>query len=138
MLIELLAGQLFLSIFNVANVNIDAYLIFNNKRVGHLVNFCAYAILTTLLCILFPFSTFAVVLFCISAFLNRQFTFDIPLNLRRGLEWDYQTLDASSNASLLDRLERSVFGNSPNVGKKIFKAYLACYAVTIILWLWIV
>lgn len=138
MLIELIVGQLFLAIFNIANVYVDAYLIFNKKTVGHVANFCTYALLTATLCALFSLPAIAIVLFCVSAFLNRQFSFDIPLNLRRKLPWYYQTKDTSANASLLDRIERRVFGNGENVGKRIARAYFIAYCVTIILWIWLI
>lgn len=45
----------------------------------------------------------------LSAFFNRQITFDIPLNLRRGLKWYYVSLDKPPKA-WLDRQEIKIFG----------------------------
>lgn len=47
--------------------------------------------------------------FAFSALFQRQLTFDIPLNLRRGLAWNYVSLDKPPNA-LMDKIEVRVFG----------------------------
>src|SRR5687768_12836091 len=100
MIIELLIGQLFLALFNVANAHIDAYRIIDNKTIAHAVNFGAYLLFTGMLCHLLSMPAYfflgilpygATPLFFLSAFFNRQFSFDIPLNLRRDLAWDYQS-----------------------------------------------
>jgi hypothetical protein len=137
MLIELLVGQLFLALFNLGNAFFDAYRILHNKTIAHAVNFGAYVIFAAVLCWLFSFSWIASGLFFLSAFFNRQFTFDIPLNLRRGLDWDYQSI-ANPPKSITDRIERAIFGVGPNVGKRIAKAYAVCYGVIITIWIWVV
>lgn len=138
MIIELLIGQLFLALFNIANSYIDAYRILSNKTIAHAVNFSAYLIACAIICFLLGIHLLTpVLLFFGAAFLNRQFSFDIPLNIRRGLAWYYQS-QADPPAALLDRIERAIFGTGEYVGKRILKAYTACYAVTVILWLWIV
>jgi hypothetical protein len=47
--------------------------------------------------------------YCISAFTNRQGSFDIPLNLRRALKWDHVST-AKPPAAWLDRQEIALFG----------------------------
>lgn len=140
MIIECILGQMFFAIFNIVNSRIDAYRIMSNKTIAHSVNFIAYFIFCTAVCILlrinFKFDLIIGfipvvygpgLLFLISAFLNRQFSFDIPLNLRRGLSWDYQTKATGPKASVLDRLERFFFGNGEYAGRLILAFYLGCY-----------
>lgn len=135
MIIELLIGQLFLVLFNIANAHIDAYRILNNKTIAHAVNFGAYLLSTFVICFLLDIPLTACVLFFISAFFNRQFSFDVPLNLRRGLPWYYQST-ANPPKAVLDRIERYFFGINATVGKRILKAYLVCYCITITAWVW--
>lgn len=146
MIIELLIGQLFLVLFNIANAYIDAYRILDNKKIAHGINFTAYAIAALIICFLLSIPFYLLfgwlpygpgMLFMLSAFFNRQFSFDIPLNLRRGLAWDYQSQD-NPPKSATDRIERAMFGTGANVGKKIFKVYLACYCLIIIVWVWVI
>lgn len=138
MIIELLIGQLFLALFNIANAHIDAYRILNNKTIAHAVNFGAYMLATALICFLLSIQLWLpVILFGLSAFFNRQFTFDIPLNLRRGLVWYYQSI-ANPPKAILDRIERAIFGTAAMVGKRIFNVYFACYCVIITIWVWLI
>lgn len=135
MIFELLIGQLFLIVYNVANAHIDAYRILSNKTIAHAVNFIAYAIITGALCFLLSLPLLATILFSLSAFFNRQFSFDIPLNLRRGLKWDYQSA-ANPPKAVLDKIERALFG-AGDVGKQIAIIYLSCYCIIIYAWIWI-
>lgn len=146
MLIEFLVGQLFLALFNVGNAFFDAYRILANKHIAHALNFIAYLLVAIVICLLlgihFHFAWGWLpygqgILFLASAFFNRQFTFDIPLNLRRGLAWNYQST-ADVPKSITDRIERAIFGTGQNVGTRIAKVYAACYVVTITLWIWII
>lgn len=94
-----------LAAFNVINVFIDAYKIKKlNKTIRHGVNFGAYAAVVYLL-IHWTQSYFIVV----PAFFGRQICFDILLNIRRGLAWDYVSVDNPPKA-VMDRLEIWVFG----------------------------
>jgi hypothetical protein len=136
MIIELLVGILFLTLFNFANAIFDAGRILRHKKVFHIINATLYLFLIIALCIVFEFRIYVAVLFFIIAFLNRQITFDIPLNLLRHLEWYYQTKATGKEASLLDQLERKIFGNAEDVGKKIFRFYLIAYLAVIMLWIW--
>ena len=145
MIIELVVGQLFLMLYNFANSFIDAYKILDNKTIAHSINFILYLIFAILLCIgmripfNFLFGWLPVgpgMLFLLSAFFNRQFSFDIPLNLRRGLAWDYQST-ANPPKSITDRIERAIFGTGGNAGKKIAKAYAASYMIIIASWIFV-
>lgn len=133
MIIEYIAGQLFLVLYNLANSRIDAYRILKNKKIAHGINFICYMIFCSLLCFLMRLPIMYSVLLFFSAFFNRQFSFDIPLNLRRGLEWYYQST-ANPPKAILDRMERALFGTGDDVGKKVFNFYLFCYCVVTNIW----
>lgn len=136
MIIELLVGQLFLIIYNVANAYIDAYKIFKNKTIAHAVNFICYLLFASILCFLLRITLYIpIILFLLSAFFNRQFSFDIPLNLRRGLSWDYQS-QAEPPKAILDRIERFLFGKG-DVGKSVATFYGICYFAIINIWVWV-
>jgi hypothetical protein len=109
--------------FNLVNSRIDAYRILKNKTIAHGVNFGAYLILVLILALFFK-SWF---LF-IPAFFSRQITFDIPLNLRRGLKWDYVSLDRPPKA-LMDQIEVRIFGYNGRLSSVI---YLILWVVSII------
>ena len=131
MIVELLIGQLFLVLFNIGNVFIDAYRILDNKKIAHGVNGTAYVLFIIIICFLLHIPIIPALLFGIIGFFNRQLSFDIPLNLRRELEWYYQSA-ANPPKSIIDRIERFIFGNGQNVGKLIAKTYLSCYAALLI------
>ena len=134
MIVEYIVGQMFLAIFNIINSRIDAYRILKHKTISHAINFTAYGVFVSVLCFLFRFPVINITLFCLSAFFNRQFSFDVPLNLRRGLTWYYQSQDNPPKA-LLDRIERALFGTGEQVGKKIFHFYLFCFLAVTNIWL---
>lgn len=134
MIILILASQLFLALYNIGNVNIDAYKIMENKTIAHSVNFILYGVFVAALAYIMHMQLLSIGFFCASGFLNRQFSFDIPLNLQRGLDWYYQTKAVGKKASLLDKIERSIFGSADDVGKKIFKVYLFLYCLIIMAW----
>jgi hypothetical protein len=127
--ITYLINHLALAVFNLCNVQIDAYRILKHKRIAHGINFAAYAAFCALLCWLFRYDVWQVVIFCVSAFCNRQFTFDIPLNKRRGLKWDYVT-KADPPASILDRIEIRLFGRN---GRAPFLVYGVAWVVCLII-----
>jgi hypothetical protein len=108
-MISYLINQLALAGYNLINSRIDAYRILQHKRIAHGINFGAYALFVVLLCWLGRYGVWNIILFGISAFCNRQFTFDIPLNLRRGLKWDYIST-ANPPKAILDRIEIRLFG----------------------------
>jgi hypothetical protein len=108
-MISYLLNQLALAGFNFINSRIDAYRILHNKKIAHGLNFGAYALFVGLLCWLGRYDVWDILLFSISAYTNRQFSFDIPLNLRRGLPWDYVS-KANPPKSITDRFEIWLFG----------------------------
>jgi hypothetical protein len=127
--ITYLINQLALAVFNLCNVKIDAYRILSHKTIAHGINFAAYAAFCVLLCWLARWDVRQVVIFCVSAFCNRQFTFDIPLNKRRGLQWDYVT-KADPPKSILDRIEIRIFGRN---GRAPFLVYGVVWVVCLII-----
>lgn len=123
------AYQLALAVFNLTNVKIDAYRMTKHKTIAHGINFGAYAVFSGVLCWLAHWSVGEIILFCLSAFCHRQFTFDIPLNLRRGLKWDYVSL-AKPPKSILDRIEIRIFGYN---GRAPFVVYGVVWVVCLII-----
>jgi hypothetical protein len=103
-MITYLLNQLALAGFNLINSRIDAYRILKNKHIAHAINFGVYALFCVELCWLALWNFGVITLFCVSAFCNRQISFDIPLNLRRHLPWDYVTKEKPPGA-WLDRQE---------------------------------
>jgi hypothetical protein len=136
-MITYLINQAILAGFNWGNTRIDAYRILRHKGIAHGINFGTYAVFTLILYYFtvkpvftwsaFPYADLVVYLF--AAFTNRQFSFDIPLNLRRGLKWDYVT-KANPPKSILDRIEIRIFGRN---GKAPFVMYgliwIACLII---------
>lgn len=133
---SLLAADITLVGFNVVNSYIDAYKIRRlNKVIRHGINLGSYLILFSVLAYKFIFLQVwdpqasllpnlihllaHTVPFLISALANRQITFDIPLNLRRGLKWDYVSLDRPPKA-WWDSLEVRVFGYNGRLSTAIY------------------
>lgn len=112
-----LAAQMALIVFNLTNVKIDAYRIMRHKQIAHSINFGAYTFFCGLLAWACGWNVGVITLFSVSAFTNRQLSFDIPLNLRRGLKWDYVST-AKPPKSILDQIEIRLFrynGRAPVV-----------------------
>lgn len=107
-----LIAQLALAIFNIANAALDTHRIMMGKRIYHGLNLAAYAVWVALLCWLCGWNVVAIILFAISAFLVRQLSFDIPLNLMRDLPWDYVS---KSPKSITDQIEIRIFGYNGKV-----------------------
>lgn len=108
-MIVYLAAHAALVLFNLTNVWIDAYRIMKHKTIAHGINFGAYALFTAFLCWVTHWNVGVITLFCVAAFCNRQWSFDVPLNIRRRLPWDYVT-KAKPPGAWLDRQEIKVFG----------------------------
>lgn len=123
-----LAYQLALVVFNLTNVKIDAYRITRHKAIAHGINGGAYAVIVGVLCWQAHWNVWEIILFGVSAFCNRNITFDIPLNLRRGLKWDYVSL-AKPPKSILDRIEIRLFGYN---GRAPFVVYGVVWVVCLI------
>lgn len=130
MIIYLLA-QLFLVLFNLLNAANDAARIKKNKRIYHSINFGAYALFCMALCWFAHWDIGVITLFCVSAFFQRQLSFDIPLNLRRGLKWDYVSL-AKPPKALLDKIEIRLFGYNGRAPVFMYAAlWMACLIIKI-------
>lgn len=116
--------------FNLVNARVDAYRILRHKNIAHAANFGVYALFVALLCWLSGWNIGVITLFSVSAFFNRQISFDIPLNLRRGLPWYYQST-ANPPKAVMDRIERFIFGNLS--GKWIAAIYMACWILCLLI-----
>lgn len=136
-MIAYLLAHLFLILFNLLNALNDAARIKKNKRIYHGINFGAYAVFTGLICWYahnnYQWNIWHFVLFGVSAFTNRQFSFDIPLNLRRHLPFDYVT-KAKPPAAWLDRQEIRAFGYN---GRAPLFVYGAVWVVCLIIKIWV-
>ncbi|SRR6266536_2408096 len=128
-----LFNQLALAIWNYLNSFFDAYRILKNKSIAHGINFAAYVLYVAAIIYVSQYDIKTIALFSVSAFFNRQFSFDLPLNLRRHLKWYYQST-ANPPKSLTDRVERLIFGNHPLVGIKIAIVYWVLYGNIIALY----
>lgn len=126
-----LTYQLALAVFNLTNVHIDAYRIMRHKQIAHAINFGAYALFVALLCWLARWNAGVITLFCVSAFCNRNITFDLPLNKRRGLKWDYVST-AKPPKAILDRIEIRIFGYNGRAPLFVYAVvWVACLIVKI-------
>lgn len=114
-------NHLMLAGFNLINSQVDAYRILKHKTIAHAINFGAYGAVVLFLIITQGMRWYDIMIFCVSAFCNRQLSFDIPLNLRRGLKWDYIST-AKPPKAILDRIEIRIFGYNG-------RAPVVCYSV---------
>lgn len=130
-MIAYLLAQLALVVFNLINSRIDAYRIMQNKAIAHGINFVAYAIFVAAICWLAHWNIGVITPFCASAFCSRQFSFDIPLNLKRGLKWDYVST-AKPPKAFLDRIEIRLFGYNGRAPLLVYAiVWLACLIIKI-------
>lgn len=138
-MITWIINQVALAVFNYINSRVDAYRILRNKTIAHAVNFSAYGVFSLILYYFtvkpqlnwsgFPYADFVV--FCFSAFTNRQGSFDVPLNLRRGLKWDHVST-AKPPAAWLDRQEIALFGYNGRAPLLMYGViWVACLVVKI-------
>lgn len=135
-----LAAHAALTLFNLINSRIDAYRILKNKTIAHGINFGSYTLFVGLICWVItllsrryafvePWNVGVITLFCVSAFCNRNISFDIPLNKRRGLPWDYVT-KAKPPKAFLDRIEIRLFGYN---GRAPVLVYTTIWAICLII-----
>ncbi len=108
MIIYIIAHTLLIT-FNLLNAKLDARRIMLGRRIYHGVNFGAYALYCGVMCWAAQWEIGVITLFSVSAFCNRQLSFDIPLNIWRSLKWDYVSL-AKPPKSITDRIEIRLFG----------------------------
>lgn len=126
--------HIILAAFNVINSRLDAYRILKNKPIAHGINLGAYCVLIGVVCWLFKLPVGDIVLLIISGFCQRQFTFDIPLNLRRGLKWDYVSL-AKPPRALMDRIEIALFGYNGRAPFVMYGVGIIICVVVKLVWL---
>jgi hypothetical protein len=119
--------------FNLINSRIDAYRIMRNKTIAHGINFGVYTLFCALLCWLARWNAGVITFFCVSAFCNRNITFDIPLSLRRELKWDHVST-AKPPKAILDRIEIRLFGYN---GRAPLVMYAAIWLVCLIIKIWV-
>jgi hypothetical protein len=100
-----------LSIFNILNALYDSRRIKKHKRIYHGINGVAYLVLVGLLIWWIKPTFLDGFLFVISAFFNRQITFDGVLNRLRGLSFYYVSTAATPDA-IIDRIEIKLFGRN--------------------------
>lgn len=115
-------------LFNVVNSRVDAYRILKNKTIAHGINLGCYAVVVGIEVYFLKMVWCMAAIFCIQAFLNRQNTFDIPLNLRRGLKFGYMSQDKPPKA-WWDRQEYKIFGNN---GRAIAITYAILWLISLI------
>lgn len=128
-MIAYLLDHFSLAWFNYVNALIDARRIRKGKRIYHGINFTAYALFCALLCWLAEWDAWQIILFGVSAFANRQLSFDIPLNLKRGLKWDYVT-PAKPPKAILDRVEIRLFGYNGRAPVVVYVAvFVICFVI---------
>ena len=132
-MIAYLINQMALAGFNLINSRVDAYRIMRNKTIAHGINFGVYTLFCALLCWLARWNAGVITLFCVSAFCNRNLSFDIPLNLRRGLKWDYAS-PAKPPKAILDRIEIRLFGYN---GRAPIFVYATVWVVCLIIKFWV-
>lgn len=123
-----LIDQLILIFYNYVNAIRDANKIKNNISINHVSNGLDYAFMIFIIIFITDIYNYEMfILFPISAFFNRQISFDIPLNLKRKLKWDYVSKVASS---LIDKIEIRIFGYN---GKAPTILYGILFSITIII-----
>jgi hypothetical protein len=132
-MISYLLAQLILASFNLLNAVHDANRIRLHKRIYHGLNFGVYVLLVAFLCWKAHWNIGVITLFCVSAFCNRQLSFDVPLNRFRGLKWDYVSL-AKPPKSILDRIEIRLFGYN---GWAPVIMYAVVWVVCLIIKIWL-
>lgn len=118
--------------FNVTNAYIDAYKIKTlNKEIKHGINFGAYIICVVTCAFLFEMSFLQWLIYLFSAFFNRQITFDIPLNLRRGKAWDYMST-ANPPKAWWDSVEQEIVGYN---GRGLTIIYLISWIISLVMFI---
>lgn len=123
--------QIIITCFNFLNVFLDWHRIeVLDKRIAHGLNGAGYLLVIAFCIYHFELSFWQSFFFTWSAFFNRQLTFDIPLNLRRGLSPWYQSV-ANPPKAIMDRIERKLFGHIG--GKSLALIYFIGFIVTLIL-----
>ena len=121
---------LILTAFNVINAFADAVRILGNKPIAHWLNFGLYALIFLGSCSAMDLVWYKALLLAVWAYCNRQIFFDILLNLRRGLKWDYVSLDKPPKA-LTDRIEVKLWGYNGRIGVAVYSTLLIIITILI-------
>jgi|GEM_PF-2105802 len=119
-----------LTAFNVVNAFADAVRILGNKPIAHWLNFGLYAVIYSESCFANDLVWYKALFLGLWAYCNRQIFFDILLNLRRGLKWDYVSLDKPPKA-LTDRIEVALWGYNGRIGVAVYSTLLIITTILI-------
>lgn len=127
-------NHIILAVHNYVNVFIDAYKIKTFKKLGknvrHGINLAAYLGTIAILVFIHHDSWWYRINFIFGALVQRQLTFDIPLNLKRGLSPFYQST-APKPKAVMDQIERALFPDNNGRTIAIFYLILFCLSVGI-------
>jgi hypothetical protein len=126
----MIGAQAILILFNVLNAFFDASRIKRGKKIQHWINFLLYGISIGLILYFTNPPVLICILFCVSAFFNRQLFFDVVLNVRRGLPWYYVSLDKPPKA-LMDRIEVRIFGYDGRTPTELYACLWVATMLTI-------
>lgn len=112
-MVHLLITILITITFNLVNSQLDAVRILGNKNVSHALNLGTYLVACGIAWWIFEqnYHWDHILVYTIMIFSCRQITFDIPLNWRRGLNWDYVS-PANPPKAIMDRIEQWIFGKN--------------------------
>jgi len=125
----MIAFDFIIGLLNFLHAGIDAERIAKNKRIYHGINGLIYLGICFVFALVVSSSFFWLI--ASISFLRwlalRQLTFDIPLNILRGLEWDYISPEPKA---WLDKLELKVF---KGVYGRAEKFYLRSYIILLII-----
>ena len=124
-------NQLCFAAINVFDAWIDKNRIADNVRskVIHWINAILYTLVVSVIATFANHEWNAIALTFIASFFNRQLFFDIPLNLFRGLKWDYVT--NAEKPAWTDRVEIKLIGDN---GKAQTIIYAQSFIITILIY----
>jgi len=110
-------------VLNILLAGKDAARIKANKPIDHTFNALMYLGCCALCYLLFyPFSYIKYLEFLLTAFIMRKVVFDISLNVRRGLSWDYIS---KTTTSKIDQVENQVFSYNGRFKYVVYSFLLA-------------
>lgn len=125
--------QALLLLWNITDAIGDHKLIKRDIPVNHKTNLLFYLFLLFVqIPLTYQVSVWFMILAPFMGFLNRQLFFDIPLNLMRGLPWDYLPTPGSGTA-WWDSIEYKLFGKGKNWLLNVI--YFCAYVTLLIIFL---
>jgi hypothetical protein len=135
-MIQILIILLILITANLVNSQIDAVRILGQKPVSHAINLGSYLTVmgASWWLITNDGQGLHILVYAIMGFTNRQIFFDIPLNWRRGLKWDYVS-PAEPPAALMDRIEQGIFGRNGRLPVYVYTA-IFIFSLAELLWVY--